>query len=734
MASSHDVDEPAMDPVLATSCDGDSSSEFSDDSSNTDDALFVDDTPSRQALYPAQYSMAFTQGNLSPEEPLACGALEIYREVVILDSAGRSGAYPWIRLLRIKPGMFSHPLYCKIVKRPLWDAGEYIALSYSWGKDQLHQEIFIENQTSLSNRFRVSLHLWNALQRLREEQCVVNVWIDAICIDQQNYVERAAQVTIMAQIFNLASEVRVWLGEVGIVESGESTDAKLFWSLCEQPSPWWTRLWILQEFAYAKDCPNVMLGAHLMSFERLIERWHAVTLLDRELEVEQLRMLAATFKLLRTPFDIWTAQKDYEHRRPLLQRLQETAGRKCTDPRDRIYALLSLINESDAKQLRPDYRKPYQELVLEVAEVLRQSPSWNERHDNGVFAVLRPDAVVRTILSDVNTAAKFGMALAQALHDGNFKLIRALLRKCVTLRASQSPNAPTIYSASQSGRGDVVKLLADEVADIDAQIYSFALLKALEQRYEQVVEMLIEAGAVVATPHLEGRNASQLLQTASSLGLEKAVWMLIKAGANVNGPQGWHGSALHAAITEGHENIVEMLIGAGANVNAPHKQYSNALQAASYRGLEKSVRMLIEAGANVNAPRGNFGSALQEASFRGHEKVVKILVDAGANVNAREEYYGNAPQTASGRGHERVEEGADVNASGGAHDYALYAASCLDYKEVVEMLINRKAHINTAEGRDTNSLQTALSERREEVANILVDAGWDVNAQSGGHL
>jgi hypothetical protein len=62
-------------------------------------------------------------------------------------------------------------------------------------------------------RFYVRPNLHSALQRLRSyERRHIYLWVDAICIDQNNNPERSIQVTKMAEIYNRASNVCVWLG------------------------------------------------------------------------------------------------------------------------------------------------------------------------------------------------------------------------------------------------------------------------------------------------------------------------------------------------------------------------------------------------------------------------------------------------------------------------------------------------------------------------------------------
>lgn len=198
----------------------------------------------------------------------------------------------------------------------------------------------------------------------------MSVWIDAVCIDQHNYVERAAQVNIMSQIFNQAGEVRIWLGETdATIKDGSSQERNWFRSLQCQDRPWWRRLWVVQECAYAKECPIVMFGTRSMKLDEFLHRWYSSGAAD-----DGKGGLTYDFRCCRFPYDAWSQQsKENRHRFPLLQRIRETRGRECALPHDRVYALLGLINEDDARQLLPDYRRPYLELVLTVKVMLRNT-------------------------------------------------------------------------------------------------------------------------------------------------------------------------------------------------------------------------------------------------------------------------------------------------------------------------------------------------------------------------
>lgn len=102
-------------------------------------------------------------------------------------------------------------------------------------------------------------------------------------------------------------------------------------------------------------------------------------------------------------------------------------------------------------------------------------------------------------------------------------------------------------------------------------------------------------------PDLSKMPRGNALQAAIWRGNENVVKLLLDAGADVNAPAGKYGNALQAAVWRGHENVVKLLLYAGADVNAPAGKYGNALQAASALGRERVVKLLLDHGANVQS-------------------------------------------------------------------------------------------------------------------------------------
>ncbi|KAM5352881.1 hypothetical protein ACJ41O_005603 [Fusarium nematophilum] len=90
--------------------------------------------------------------------------------------------------------------------------GDYETLSYTWGSaSDPPRSILINGQG-----YRVQRNLHDALSQFRMSRRYASrmrIWIDAICINQGDIIERATQVKRMRQIYSTAVRTVVWLGK-----------------------------------------------------------------------------------------------------------------------------------------------------------------------------------------------------------------------------------------------------------------------------------------------------------------------------------------------------------------------------------------------------------------------------------------------------------------------------------------------------------------------------------------
>ncbi|OQV09929.1 hypothetical protein CLAIMM_14002 [Cladophialophora immunda] len=113
-----------------------------------------------------------------------------------------------IRIIEVMPGEPDEGIVCRIRKVALAEDIQYEALSYAWSDPEKVSEIDIEN-----HRCKVTVNLALALRRLRHRDTSRVLWVDAICINQEEYQEKSRQVGMMAEIYGRASQVLTWLGE-----------------------------------------------------------------------------------------------------------------------------------------------------------------------------------------------------------------------------------------------------------------------------------------------------------------------------------------------------------------------------------------------------------------------------------------------------------------------------------------------------------------------------------------
>lgn len=288
-----------------------------------------------------------------------------------------------IRLVVLHPSQASHGVVeCTLSLASLQESPDYEALSYVWGDGTKQCPIKMNGKW-----FSVTENLETALRHLRyHDQQKRAIWIDALCINQADIPERNQQVRRMHTIYQNARKVLIWLGP----ESNASTDVFDFLDLISQietrndcpinaclPSmayllgripveqigelfkrPYWRRTWVIPEIVHAFYI-EVICG-------RRSTDWHMLMKLVLALEM---KLLAECQGGIPEPGKVLSAlasggpillikelRKDETPRRSLLQLLHHTCMNQVSDPRDKLFALHSLLaDNSEDKRFVPDY-------------------------------------------------------------------------------------------------------------------------------------------------------------------------------------------------------------------------------------------------------------------------------------------------------------------------------------------------------------------------------------------
>lgn len=124
-----------------------------------------------------------------------------------------------IRLLKVEYNDDpDSPLQCSFESANLGDNPAYVALSYRWGRTNSRYHILIDGEL-----VQVTQNLYQALIEMRKRGIYL-VWVDALCIDQREGLERHNQFRKLTRIYSRAQYVFSWLGRSNdLIKSMKST-------------------------------------------------------------------------------------------------------------------------------------------------------------------------------------------------------------------------------------------------------------------------------------------------------------------------------------------------------------------------------------------------------------------------------------------------------------------------------------------------------------------------------
>ncbi|KAK3631014.1 hypothetical protein LTR56_015985 [Elasticomyces elasticus] len=114
-----------------------------------------------------------------------------------------------IRLLKLLPRE-GGPLVCELLVVDLLHSPDFEALSYTWGEPTFPNLLEVDNHCGY---LKITDNLRDALEALRNTDGSRFLWVDAVCINQQDPEEKGRQVGMMKDIYQAASRVVVWLGK-----------------------------------------------------------------------------------------------------------------------------------------------------------------------------------------------------------------------------------------------------------------------------------------------------------------------------------------------------------------------------------------------------------------------------------------------------------------------------------------------------------------------------------------
>ena len=303
-----------------------------------------------------------------------------------------------IRLLKVPKRSNLAGLECQIVRVPLASAPPYEAISYCWGTDPPTRMIVVDGKS-----LKVLDSVYEALCYRRSFRQEKLLWIDSVCINQEDEPERSEQIQLMRTIFSEAVGVLAWLGDVEnamiaqIFLSSLSSKSNLFgmttldrlldyrtrhdfaWRYMGVVfrQPWFTRSWMLQEIALAKRVDLVFGGVSLdwevfaqslpVLGNPLLGRFLGSS--DAEYEVTRPLLGVKNAMIMENCRALTRGDSDVT----LNEVLQFSLQFQATKGHDKVYSVLGLVNDENSEFIVPDYSKSVETVFTETMRSLLQS-------------------------------------------------------------------------------------------------------------------------------------------------------------------------------------------------------------------------------------------------------------------------------------------------------------------------------------------------------------------------
>ncbi|TGO25966.1 hypothetical protein BPAE_0069g00380 [Botrytis paeoniae] len=279
----------------------------------------------------------------------------------------------------------------------------YEALSYVWGGFNDPPHCIYINGNSLS----ITANLHAALLRLRNHALERVIWVDALCINQQDDQEKGLQIQLMPRIYGQATRVIVYFGEaaddsdmalesirVAVNDENERLTNPSIIQRTEEPilellkRPWFQRIWVLQEVALARNilikCGSAEINGYLFctginKLEIFLEDHSDLQSLVRPVIYIIRRAIFQPRYALSPPGNLSLGELvDMYH------------THKATVRHDKVYALLGMSSDGfSSADLLPDYtaswKTDFQRLVKFIMHERISVEAWDNREYSEKF-------------------------------------------------------------------------------------------------------------------------------------------------------------------------------------------------------------------------------------------------------------------------------------------------------------------------------------------------------------
>ena len=367
-------------------------------------------------------------------------------------------------------------------------------------------------------------------------------------------------------------------------------------------------------------------------------------------------------------------------------------------------------------------------------------------------------------MTDKSNVTALMIALVKKYTDAILLLLKAGADP--NIRKDDCTATCLMYAVDTDCSKEVLQAITDHGADVNAtsKETSTALMIACEKSYTDAINVLLEAGAdpnialddssvtcfmcavlkdcskdvlQAMIDHGADVNATSTAGTALMIACTKrytdAIYLLLKAGANPNIADDSGVTCLMRAVGEDCSNeVLQAIIDHGAEVNSTSKENGTALMIACTRRYKYAINLLLEARANPNIVLDD--TVITCLMFAVGEdcskEVLQAIVNHGADVNATGKGNHTVLIKACENGYtdainDLVEAGTDPNIALDDSGFTcfMFAVGEDCSKEMLQVIIDHGADVNTANNENCTALMLACAKRYTDAIDVPLKAG-----------
>jgi len=210
------------------------------------------------------------------------------------------------------------------------------------------------------------------------------------------------------------------------------------------------------------------------------------------------------------------------------------------------------------------------------------------------------------------------------------------------LNAKNIYGSTPLHEAALRGHEDTAKVLIDHGSDVLDTNYGNSTPLYLAASYDQtsMVRFLLNYGREQLD--IPSSRGSTPLHKAVGQGSLEMVQVMLEAGALVAAHDAQGCTPLHIAAKRGYTSIAKVLVSGGAFVHVKDKENLCPLDHAATGGYAELVEFLADNGGSITHKGRELWTPLHRAARGGHRRSVDLLLSRDANVLA-EDFRGQIP-------------------------------------------------------------------------------------------